>query len=194
MPGDIIILYKCIKNHDHMLYCSWDMASGRCYFSFWAIFCPLPPWQPEKLNFKKITPPPPKTGDIIILQECTRNHNHMVYCSWDAVRDGCDCYFSFWAIICRFTPLTAQKFKISKKWRKRLEISYYICVPKIVIRWCMVSEIWCAIDLRKKWHIEWEPHLKTRKHSIVAPVRCPHGGCLNFYCKEGVRRSSITWN
>ena len=24
-PGDIIILHKCTKNHDLMLYCSWDM-------------------------------------------------------------------------------------------------------------------------------------------------------------------------
>ena len=26
VPGDIIILHKCTKNHDHMLYCSWDMV------------------------------------------------------------------------------------------------------------------------------------------------------------------------
>ena len=40
-PGDIIILHKCAKNHDHMLYCSLDMARNgfHCYFSFWAIFC-----------------------------------------------------------------------------------------------------------------------------------------------------------
>ena len=24
-PVDIIILHKCTKNHDHMLYCSWDI-------------------------------------------------------------------------------------------------------------------------------------------------------------------------
>ena len=35
-PGDIIILYKCSKNHDHRLYCSWGMvcAGCNCYFSF----------------------------------------------------------------------------------------------------------------------------------------------------------------
>ena len=45
MPGDIIILHNCMKNHDHMLYCSWDMAQDRCNwcFSFWAIFCPFIP-------------------------------------------------------------------------------------------------------------------------------------------------------
>ena len=42
-PGDIIILPKCTKYHDHVLYCSWDMARDACnfYFSFWAIFCPF---------------------------------------------------------------------------------------------------------------------------------------------------------
>ena len=48
--GDIIILHKCTKTHDHILSCSWDMPCSRYnYFSFWAIFCPPPP------------PPPPLT-------------------------------------------------------------------------------------------------------------------------------------
>ena len=40
-----LFLEKCIKNHDHMLYCPWDMAYNRCncYFSFWANFCPFTP-------------------------------------------------------------------------------------------------------------------------------------------------------
>ena len=45
MPGDIIILHKCNKIHDHMLFCSWYMARDRwnCYFSFWTIFCTFAP-------------------------------------------------------------------------------------------------------------------------------------------------------
>ena len=37
---DIIILHKCTKNHDPMLY--WDIECDRCnfYFSFRAIICP----------------------------------------------------------------------------------------------------------------------------------------------------------
>ena len=27
------------------------------------------------------------------------------------MRDGCNCYFSFWAIFCPFTHLTVQKMK-----------------------------------------------------------------------------------
>ena len=35
-PGDITILHKCTKKHDHLLYCSRDMAHDRCngYFHF----------------------------------------------------------------------------------------------------------------------------------------------------------------
>ena len=41
-PGDIIILHKCTKTHDHMLYCYLDMTcNGFNYFSFSAIFCPF---------------------------------------------------------------------------------------------------------------------------------------------------------
>ena len=43
MPGDIIILNKYTKNHDHMLHYFLDMGRNRfnCYFSFWAIFYPF---------------------------------------------------------------------------------------------------------------------------------------------------------
>ena len=66
-------------------------------------------------------------------------------------------------------PLTAQNIKIFKNWKKLLEVSsFYICVPKITIRWCTVPEIWHATGEGKdgwmdgwtdgqtdgKWHIE----------------------------------------
>ena len=42
--------------------------------------------------------------------------------------------------------------------KKRPEISFYTCVSKMMIRWCMVRGIWYATDGwtdgRKKWHIE----------------------------------------
>ena len=40
------------------------------------------------------------------------------------------------------------------KKKKRQEISFYTCVPKIMIRWCMVPEKWCKMDRQKKWNIE----------------------------------------
>ena len=56
-PGDIAILHKCTKNHDHILHCSWDMACDTCnfYFSFWAIFCYFSPPPPPTLTAQKIT-------------------------------------------------------------------------------------------------------------------------------------------
>ena len=41
-PGDIIILYKCTKNHAHRLYFSWDMARDgcNCYFQYFSILLP----------------------------------------------------------------------------------------------------------------------------------------------------------
>ena len=41
-----------------------------------------------------------------------------------------------------------KKSKSWKKWKKSLEkSSFYISVPKIMIRWCTVLEIWCVIDI-----------------------------------------------
>ena len=137
--GHIIILHKCIKNQDHMVYCSWDMACDKCncYFSFCTIFCPFTPNLPEKWKLKK------KKNE----KNTWIYHHHMQYCSWDMAHDRCNYYCSFWANFCPFTPLTAQKIKISKKWKKQLEISsFYSCVTKAMIRWCMVPEKWCAMD------------------------------------------------
>ena len=66
--GDIIILHKCTKNHDHTLYCSLDMTCNRpnCYFSFWAIFCLFVPLTARKIKINKKLNKTPQ--DIIILQ------------------------------------------------------------------------------------------------------------------------------
>ena len=43
LPGDIV-LHKCTKTHDHMLYCSWYMVHVGCNcFSFGLFFALLPP-------------------------------------------------------------------------------------------------------------------------------------------------------
>ena len=51
IAGDIIILYKCTKNHNHMRYSSWDIEYNRHNFlSFWAIFCPFTPLLTPKIK------------------------------------------------------------------------------------------------------------------------------------------------
>ena len=100
-----------------------------------------PPKSPKNQNFEKMKTRP---GNIIILRMHTKNYDQMMYGSWDMVHDRHNCYFSFWAIFCPMSPLTVQQIKILKKWRKKpLKISsFYICVPKIMIRWCTVPDIW----------------------------------------------------
>ena len=103
-----------------------------------------PPKNLKNQNFEKLKKAP---GNIIILHKCTKNYNYMLYWSWDMACDRCNCYFSFSAIFCPFTPLTVQKMKISKKCKKSLVISsIYTNVPKMTIIWCMVPEIWSMTD------------------------------------------------
>ena len=157
-----------------MIYGSWDMKCDRQNFlSFWTIFCSFTLFNnPKNQNFEKLKKRP---GDITILHKYTKNHDHMLYYSLDMVLNGFNCYFSFWAIFYPSTSLTAQIIKIQKKWRKKkkpLEISsFYMCVPTIMIRWCTVTEIWCAMDGRTDRKSDrWVPHLKTKEmlyHQII---------------------------
>ena len=115
-------------NENHKMYSSWDMKrDGQNFLSFWTVFCIFTPLTcPRNKNFKKMKK---TTGDIIILHKCNKNHDHMQYCSWDMACDGCNCYFSFWAIFCHFTlpppPLNSPKNQNFKKWKKYLQISSF---------------------------------------------------------------------
>ena len=78
----------------------------------------LPFYPPNSLNNENFEKMKKNPGDIHILHKCTKNHDHMLHCYWDMTCDRCNCYFSFWAIFCLFTPLTAQKIKISENKKK----------------------------------------------------------------------------
>ena len=60
------------------------------YFSFWAIFCPFTPMK--------------KMPEDIILHKCTKNHDHIPYCSWDMARDRCNCYFFYFGLSFALLP------------------------------------------------------------------------------------------
>ena len=107
-------------------------------FFILAYFLPFYPLNSSKnQNFKKLKNSP---GDVIILHKCIKNHNHRLYCSCNMVRDGCNCYFSFWAIFC----LKNENFK---KMKKHLGISFYRSVSKIMIICCSVPKIWHMTDV-----------------------------------------------
>ena len=98
-----------------------------------------PPNNPENQNFEKMKKMP---RYIIILNMCIINENTMMYSSWDMEHNRQN-FFSFWTL---FTPLTTQKTKILKRWKKHLEISsFYTSVPQMKI-WGMVPEIWSTTE------------------------------------------------
>ena len=112
----------------------------------------LPHQWPQNPNFEKMKKNP---GDNIILHKSSKNHDHMIYCFWDMAQEN----------------LKNQNYK---KWKKQLEItSLYTCIPKIVITWCTVPEIWCTTDRwtdgQKKWHIE--VGAPPKNHTHVKKVR-----------------------
>ena len=111
----------------------------------------LPFYPPKKLknwNFENMKKTP---RDIIILCKCTKNHDHMLFCSWDMTCDRCN-YFSFWAIFYLYPP-NSLKNENFRQIKKRLEISsFYTSAPKIMIIWYTVPEIWCVTDAIVTFH------------------------------------------
>ena len=98
-------------SHCHMIFGFSDRECNRQ--NFFVILNRFLPFHPsnnlKNQNFEKLKKAP---GDIIILHKCTKNHDHMLYCSLEMARNGFNCYFWFWAIFYPFTSLTAQKIKI----------------------------------------------------------------------------------
>ena len=93
IPWDIIILHIHTKNYDQMMHGSW------------------------KIKVLEKMP-----GNIIILHLLSTNDDHMMYGSWDMECNRQN-FFSFWTIFLPFYPLTTQKMKILKKWKKCQKIS-----------------------------------------------------------------------
>ena len=111
---------------------------------FFVIMCHFLPFyplnSPQNKNIKKMKKIP---GDIIILHKYPKNHDHMLYCSRHTARDTCNCYFSFWALFCPFTPITDWKTKISGKIKKTTgNIIILHMYTKIMIICYTVPEIW----------------------------------------------------
>ena len=136
MPEDIIILHKCTKNHDHMLYCSWNTAHDgcKCYFSFWAIFCPFtaPKMKvSQKKKRKKKTP-----GDVIILHMCTKNYDQVMYGSWEMVCKGWADGQKKWHIEVGAPPKNKNK-KLFEVVQKAMESCFHFKKLYIVLVWLL---------------------------------------------------------
>ena len=153
------------------MYGSWYMERDRQNFlSFWTIFYAFTSLTTQTIKILKKW----KTALEIssLYTSVPKITIIMLHSSWDTTCEGCNFNFSVWAIFFPFTPLTHPKIIILKKWKEHLEISSFdTCVPKIIIRWCTVPEIWCVMDgqtegqtdKQKKWHIEVGAPPKNKK-------------------------------
>ena len=94
-------------HHKWILLDVWFLRYGAQLTELFLIlghFLPFYPTNNQKnQNFEKNKK---KAWRYIILHKCNKNHDHMLYCSWDMALDGCNCYFSYWAIFRHFTSLT----------------------------------------------------------------------------------------
>ena len=157
-----------------MLYYSWDMAHDGCnfYYSLWANFCPVTHLTAKKMKTSKKWKKHPEISPFN-----TSAPKIMAICFpvpeiWH-VRCNYFHYGLFFALLPPPPPPTTTmpnslKNETSKTMQKLVEISsFYTCVPKIIIRWCTVPEIWCTTDRQMdRWTdgksdiLRWLHHLK----------------------------------
>ena len=91
----------------------------------------------------------------------------------------------FFVIFNRFLPfylLTTWKINLKlklknklkfKNWKKHLVISsFYICVPNIMIKWCIVPEIWCVTDGRTEGRILYSSDLVFLVRASCLKITC----------------------
>ena len=125
-PLKILSFYK----HTWKSYDVWFLRYGMQQTEIFVILDHLLPFHlpnnPKNQNFEKMKNLP---KDIVILHRCNINDNHKMYGSSNTKHDRQN-FLSFWTIFCPFTPLTTQKIKILKKWKKHLEILlFYTSAP-----------------------------------------------------------------
>ena len=150
---EILSFYTCVLQMTIMMYGSWYIKHDRQNFlSFLAIFCPFNPLTIQKIKTLK------KGKKLLEILSFTQvYHKWQSYDIW-FLRDQLqqiDFFLFSLAIFCPFTPLTFQKMKTSKNWKKHLEISsFYTSVPKIMIIGYTAPEIWCVPDVIVIFHFE----------------------------------------
>ena len=93
-----------------MMYGYWDIKHDTEFSVIWDHFLPFyPPNNTKNQNFEKLKKTP---GDIITLHKCTKNHDHMLYCSLDMMHNKCNCFY-FGLFFALLPPLQPKKSKFN---------------------------------------------------------------------------------
>ena len=125
-------------------------APDRIFLLSWTIFCPFTAQKMKKsLEISSFYTSAPK---IMII--C-----YTVPEIWYMTDVILTFHFGLFFALLPPPPPNSPKNQIFKKMKKTLKISsFYTGVPKIMIRWCTIPEIWCTTDgwpdAQEKWHVE----------------------------------------
>ena len=143
------------------MYDSWDMEhNGQNVLWFWTIFWPFTPPPPHPTpKIRNIFP----TQKIKISKKWKNDWRYYlfthVYNKWrsnDVWFLRCGVWQIFFVISDHFLPFyTPNCLKNQKNLKMRKNTwryHHFTCVPKIMITWCWVSEIWCATE---RWTDGW---------------------------------------
>ena len=116
-----------------MIYGSWDVKqNGQNFLSIWAIFCTFSPLTTQKIKILK------KWKMCLDISPFTKNHDHMLHCSWDTAHDRLIVIFNFELFLPFYPPPPP-----SNSLKNHLEISsIYTSVPKIMMICYTVPKIW----------------------------------------------------
>ena len=145
--GDIIILHVYHKWQSYdVWYLRYGMRRTNFFDSWGGILCSFTSLATRKIKILKKWKKKNAWRYHPFTQVYQKSRSYLCY-SWDMACDGCNFFIFHFGL---FFTLTGWKIKVLKKWKKRLEISsFYTCVPKTMITWCMVPEIWCETNGRK---------------------------------------------
>ena len=155
---EILSFYTCVPLIK--IICTADVWFLRYEVKQTKLFCHLGqffailPFNSMKNQNIKNEKQPWRYQDTIILHKCTKNHDHLICCSWDVVEDGCICYFHFGLYFSLLAPLPPfppnssknENFKSNEKnpWRYHHFTQVY---KKIMIICYIAPEKWHMSDV-----------------------------------------------
>ena len=82
-------------------YREWQTEFFNILDHFLPFHLPPPTNNTKNKHFEKLKNTP---EDIITFHKSTKNHDHMLHCSWDMAGNGCNCIFNF-GLFFSFLPL-----------------------------------------------------------------------------------------
>ena len=120
-------------------------CSQQNFLSLWTVFCPFTPLTTRKIKILKNWKKP-----LGISSFYTSVQKIMIICytvPWISHVTNL-LFFILGYFLPLYLPNSLKNQNLVKIEKKSLEISsFYNSVPKLIIRWCMVPEIWCVMDV-----------------------------------------------